>query len=149
MVKLQTIALALAISDHKHHHVPVWVDEPARRLLIVDLGFERICGRRRDNVKAFDRLPVSEFCRQVLVDIEHVVGARHQVVRRHHNREQHCPQHRHAGQKDIGGTRHFPLLRPRTPRAAVNIIAQPAPRNGGVVTVVSSPSKQSRPVNLS
>ena len=50
MMKLQTVALALAISDHQHHHVPLGVDKAARRLLIVNGGFERIpppAGRSR------------------------------------------------------------------------------------------------------
>ena len=86
-----------------------------------------------DHVEPFDRLPISELGRQMLVDIEHLVGARHQIVRLHRNRQQHCPQHRHTGQKDIGGTRHIRLLRPRTPRALVNIVAHPTPRNAEVV----------------
>ena len=80
-----------------------------------------------------------------------IVGARHQIVRRHHNREQHRPQHRHAGQKNIGRTRHLRLRSPRTPRAAVNIVAQPlaAQRRGARGDALVTQRNAPRPVNLS
>ena len=42
MMKLQSIALALAVGDHQHDDVPVRVDKAARGLLIVDFAFKRV-----------------------------------------------------------------------------------------------------------
>ena len=108
-MQLQAVALALAIGHHQHDDVSLRVDKAARRLLVVDLALEQIRGRRRDDVQPFDGLPIAELGRQTLVDIEHVVRARHQFVRRHHDREQHRRQHRGAGEENIGRTRHIRL----------------------------------------
>src|ERR1700749_4480706 len=58
VMQLQPVALALAIGDHQHHHMPARVDEAARSFLIVKRGFKRIRSRRRDDVQSRDRLPV-------------------------------------------------------------------------------------------
>ena len=83
MMQLQAVALALAIGHHQHHHMAVRVDKAARRLLVVELASSESGGGGRDDVQTLDRLPVAELGRQVLLDVEDFVGARHEVVRRH------------------------------------------------------------------
>ena len=117
MVQLQAVALALAIGHHQHDDVPIRVDKAARRLLVVQLALERIRGRRRDDIQPFDGLPIAELGRQMLFDIERVMRARHQFVRRHHHRKQHRRQHRDAGEENIGRTRHIRLRFARSSRA--------------------------------
>src|SRR5271170_6621673 len=104
-MKLQPVALALAISDDEEYDMAFFVDVGAGNLLIVDLSLEPVW-RRPDRLRPRKRRPYAEGTRDMLVDIEDIVRAGHQTMGRHHIGEQRRGQESDAAQNDIDRTRH-------------------------------------------
>jgi len=104
-MKVQPTALAFAVGDHQHDHVAFLVDEGARHLLIVDFGLESV-GRRPDGLQAGNGRPTAEGMRNMGVDVERLMRARHRTVRRQRIGQKRRRQHADAGQYHIDRTRH-------------------------------------------
>ncbi len=100
MMKLQPSALAFAVSDHQHDHVAFLVDEGARHLLIVDPRLESV-GRRPDRLQAGKGGPIAKRMRNVGIDVERVMRARHPAVRRQRMCEERRREHGEAGQDQV------------------------------------------------
>ena len=83
MMKLKSVALALAVGDDQENHMTFAVNIGSKSFLIVYFSLKPV-GRRSDRLDARKGLPIAKTTRNVIFDVKGVVRTRHEAMGRHH-----------------------------------------------------------------